>query len=91
MDSEAYVHASNRIVEITVEGAVRFCTARFGFDRPKGPAVILPDGHLRYCFEGTFHRSKGPAVINPDGDNYYYMFGARVDPTKHFFMQNGIL
>ena len=49
--------------------------------RVRKPAVILPDGTVKYYINGEPHRKDGPAVIFPDGSESWWCHGKfhRVD------------
>jgi len=43
--------------------------------RENGPAVVKPDGTIKYYINNQLHRDNGPAVIRPDGQQIWYCRG----------------
>lgn len=84
---------SQRPSYISTCGEVQY-RIRFGLNemgREKGPAIIHPDGYVRYMDgHGRTHRTDGPAVIWPSGAGSHWVNGDCV-PLEEFFLMHGVV
>jgi hypothetical protein len=50
-----------------------------------GPAMICPDGEVRYYINGILHRNDGPAIIRANGERVYSIHVCSDGDTETFF------
>ena len=82
MSHDALIEALSGSI-VCQDGVIVYLNAEGRPHRTDGPAIVYPDGNLRWCRNGVYHRADGPAVIYPNGLRAWYLYGVAMVEDEH--------
>ena len=83
MSPDALIEALSGSVITQPDGVVVYLNAAGKPHRTDGPAIVYPDGNLRWCRNGVYHRTDGPAIVYPNGMRAWYLYGVAMVEDEH--------
>ena len=83
LSPDALIEALSGSIITQPDGVVIYLNAAGKPHRTAGPAIVYPDGTLRWCRNGVYHRTDGPAVEFADGFRRWFINGTEVSEAEH--------
>ena len=83
MSPDALIEALSGSIITQPDGVVVYLNAAGKPHRTAGPAIVYPNGNLRWCRNGVYHRTDGPAIVYPNGMRAWYLNGVAMVEDEH--------
>ena len=83
MSPDALIEALSGSIITQPDGVVIYLNAAGKPHRTAGPAIVYPNGNLRWCRNGVYHRTDGPAIVYPNGMRAWYLNGVAMVEDEH--------